>query len=129
MKKIFLTINPHQKHTSKTTLIDNFNFALKRYYRKMLGQRFYKHKDKQFTIGLFPEYGTQHPHIHSIIEIAEEKIDYFCNFIVEQMKKTYPSLTFDTQIVKDTEEDLIKVIKYCIKEGNEFLTNQDLYEI
>ena len=129
---IFFTINPHIKNLSKNKLIIQFNNALKRYYRKELGQRYYKHKDKQYQLSLYPQFGKREikeTHLHLIIKAPSNKFMSFCEFIINEMKALYKGLTFDIQSIKQTPLDYIKVWTYCLREDNEIITNQDLYNM
>lgn len=54
---VFITLNPHIENLSRNKLIKDFRFILQKYYRKVLGPRYYKHKDKQYKIGIFQEDG------------------------------------------------------------------------
>ena len=70
--KLFMTFNPHIENLSQSTLLNNFKMILKKYYRKELGSRYYKHKDKQYQIGIFQEIGSKNfkqPHLHIIVDV------------------------------------------------------------
>ena len=41
-----MTFNPHIENLSQRNLMINFRKSLQKYYRKTLGSRYYKHKDK-----------------------------------------------------------------------------------
>lgn len=74
--KIFQTFNPHCENLSQKGLLTNFRKILQKYYRKELGSRYFKHKDKQFQIGIFQEIGTKtfkQPHLHTIVDIPMGK--------------------------------------------------------
>ena len=57
--KIFMTFNPHIQNLSQKNLLDDFKDVLKRYYRKHLGQRYFKHKEEQYYIAIFEEIGKK----------------------------------------------------------------------
>ena len=128
---VFITLNPHIENLSRKKLIKDFRFILQKYYRKILGPRYYKHKDKQYKIGIFQEDGFSEfiqPHLHIIIDISSKYINSFYVFIKESLSRLYPSLTSDLQVIKNTKKDLEKVYSYCLKEGKPILTQNDLYE-
>ena len=145
----FLTLNPHIVNLSKTRLRNDFKFYLQKYYRSELGQRYDKHKDKQYPIAIFEETGKQffsyidkhhitqyitvpdidknEPHLHIIADVPVSKMKKFVRFIRQIMRKTYSSLTSDFQIIR-SKQDEANVYTYCLKEGGEIITNSDLYE-
>ncbi len=128
---VFITLNPHIENLSRKKLIKDFRFILQKYYRKTLGSRYYKHKDKQYKIGIFQEDGFSdfiQPHLHIIIDISSKYINSFYVFIRENLSRLYPSFTSDLQVIKNTKKDLEKVYSYCLKEGKPILTQNDLYE-
>lgn len=128
---VFITLNPHIENLSRNKLIKDFRFILLKYYRKVLGPRYYKHKDKQYKIGIFQEDGFSEfiqPHLHIIIDISSKYINSFYGFIKESLSRLYPSLTSDLQVIKNTKNDLEKVYSYCLKEDKPILTQNDLYE-
>lgn len=128
---VFITLNPHIENLSRKKLIKDFRFILLKYYRKTLGPRYYKHKGKQYKIGIFQEDGFSdfiQPHLHIIIDISLKCINEFYVFIKENLSRLYPSLTSDLQVIKNTKKDLEKVYSYCLKENNPILTQNDLYE-
>lgn len=125
--KIFYTINPHIENLSMNTLIKDFRYFLQKYYRKTIGPRYFKHKDRQFQIGIFPEKTKKEikePHLHMILEIKLNEIKEFQAFIKSQFKQKYPSTTDDLQFITHTEP---KVWAYCLKEDLNIITNTDLY--
>lgn len=66
--KIFMTFNPHIENLSQRNLMKNFRKSLQKYYRKTLGSRYFKHKDRQYQIGVFQEVGSRdfkQPHLQS----------------------------------------------------------------
>lgn len=129
--KIFQTFNPHCENLSQTNLLKHFRKILQKYYRKELGSRYYKHKDKQFQIGIFQEIGSKdfkQPHLHTIVELPLAKVKYFHNFIKNGLTTIYPSLTDDCQVIGTGKYDEQNVYAYCQKEGLPIITNTDLYE-
>ncbi len=129
--KIFQTFNPHCENLSQKGLLTNFRKILQKYYRKELGSRYFKHKDKQFQIGIFQEIGTKtfkQPHLHTIVDIPMGKINQFHKFLKDELKAIYPSLTDNCQIVGTGKYDEQNVYAYCQKEGLPIITNKDLYE-
>ncbi len=132
MKQIFITCNPHYKEYSIERIIDDFNYALKTYYRKKLGHRYHKHPDKQYLIALAPEKTKNfysEPHIHVIVQnIPESDISSFSNHIKQTLCSIYPQMTFDYQTIRPTETDSHRVWGYILKEDRGLFTSQDLKE-
>ena len=144
----FLTLNPHIINLSKETLRDDFNFYLKTFYGKELGPRYYKHKDKQYPMGFTIETGkkfitqigenhitnyipisdidNKEPHLHIIMDIPFNKAKNFVRHVSSKMRKKYPSLTTCFKFIK-TKQDESNIYNYCLKEGDKFYTNKDLY--
>lgn len=123
--QIFYTINPHINNLSMQRLTDDFFYILKKYYRKTLGQRYYKHTNKQFLIGIFQEVGQREikePHLHMIIEIPMKSVNSFRHFLLNNLKQIYPYLT-DKLIA--VEGNPTKLWNYCLKENLEIITNKD----
>ncbi len=132
MKQIFITINPHYKDCSIERIIDNFNYALKTYYRKKLGHRYNKHQEKQYPLALAPEKTKNfysEPHIHVIVkDIPENDIPSFSNHIKQTLWSIYPQMTFGCQTIRPTEIDSQRVWSYILKEDRGLFTSQDLRE-
>lgn len=129
--KIFLTFNPHIENLSQENLLNNFKTILKKYYRKELGSRYYKHKEKQYPIGIFQEIGSKdfkQSHLHIIVDIPVTFIQKFHNFLKNNLTNIYPHLTSDLQIIRNGKYDEQNVYRYCLKESGEIITNSDLYE-
>lgn len=146
--KIFLTFNPHLKNYSKIKLLENFKYALKKYYRKELGRRYYKHIDNQYTIAIFTEISKKfferfnfithlieyfekeiefkrEPHLHIIADVPIHTEKDFFSSLKTSMKSIYPSLTSDFQLIEN-DADEINVWNYCSKEGGTIITKSDL---
>lgn len=126
--QIFYTINPHINNLSMNRLQNDFRYILQKYYRKTLGPRYYKKKEQQFKIAIFPEVGdreVKEPHLHMIIEMPMKAVNQFRNFIREGVKKIYPSLT---DKLEDVNGEAIELWKYCLKEDLGILTKGDLFE-
>ena len=131
MMKIFLTYNPHIENLSQNNLLNNFKEVLKKYYRKHLGARYYKHKDKQYPIGVFQEIGSsdyKQPHLHIIADVPTDIMMKFYLFLKTGLTSIYPHLTSDFQVIGSRKYDEANVYNYCLKEGGEIITNSDLYE-
>ena len=129
--KIFLTFNPHIENLSQNNLLNNFTTILKKYYRKTLGSRYYKHKDKQYQIGIFQEIGStdyKQPHLHIIVDVPTSMMMKFYNFLKNSLTSIYPHLTSDFQLIGSRKYDEVNVYNYCLKEGGSIITNNDLYE-
>ena len=129
--KIFLTYNPHIENLSQSNLLNNFKEILKKYYRKQLGSRYYKHKDKQYQIGIFQEIGSsdyKQPHLHIIVDVPTSMMMKFYNFLKNSLTSIYPHLTSDFQLIGPRKCDEVNVYNYCLKEGGSIITNNDLYE-
>ena len=129
--KIFLTYNPHIENLSQTTLLNNFTMILKKYYRKYLGSRYYKHKDKQYQIGIFQEIGStdyKQPHLHIIADVPINVMMRFYNFLKDGLTSIYPHLSSNFQMIGSRKYDEANVYEYCLKEGGAIITNSDLYE-
>ena len=128
--KIFLTFNPHIENLSQNNLLNNFTTILKKYYRKTLGSRYYKHKDKQYRIGIFQEIGStdyKQPHLHIIVDVPTNMMMKFYNFLKNSLTTIYPHLTSDFQLIGSRKNDEVNVYAYCLKEGSSIITNNDLY--
>lgn len=129
--KIFLTYNPHIENLSQTTLLNNFTVILKKFYRKTLGSRYYRHKDKQYPIGIFPEIGStdyKQPHLHIIADVPINVMMRFYLFLKTGLTSIYPHLTSDFQVIGSSKYDEANVYNYCLKEGGQIITNNDLYQ-
>ena len=129
--KIFLTFNPHIENLSQNNLLNNFITIVKKYYRKQLGSRYYKHKDKQYQIGIFQEIGSsdyKQPHLHIIVDVPTSMMMKFYNFLKNSLTSIYPHLTSDFQLIGSRKYDEVNVYNYCLKEGGSIITNNDLYE-
>ena len=129
--KIFLIFNPHIENLSQNNLLNNFITILKKYYRKQLGSRYYKHKDKQYPIGIFQEIGSsdyKQSHLHIIVDVPTSMMMKFYNFLKNSLTSIYPHLTSDFQLIGSRKCDEVNVYNYCLKEGGSIITNNDLYE-
>ena len=129
--KIFITFNPHIENLSQNNLLNNFKDILKKYYRKTLGSRYYRHKDKQYKIGIFQEIGSsdfKQPHLHIIVDVPASMIKGFYNFLKNSLVCIYPHLTSDCQTIGSGKYDEANVYNYCLKEDCAIITNNDLYE-
>ena len=129
--KLFMTFNPHIENLSQNNLLNNFKTILKKYYRKELGSRYYKHKDKQYQIGIFQEIGSKNfkqPHLHIIVDVPLTAMKKFYNFLKTYLTAIYPHLTSDLQFIRSGKYDEQNVYNYCLKEGSSIITNNDLYE-
>lgn len=129
--KIFLTFNPHIENLSQNNLLNNFITILKKYYRKQLGSRYYKHKDKQYQIGIFQEIGSsdyKQPHLHIIVDVPTSMMMKFYNFLKNSLTSIYPHLTSDFQLIGSRKCDEVNVYNYCLKEDGSIITNNDLYD-
>ena len=148
--KIFMTFNPHLENYSQKKLLKNFEDALKIYYRKELGRRYFKHMDNQYDIAIFEENGKKfyekmdkathlikyierdveykrEPHLHIIANVPLNKATEFFNTLKDTLKSKYPSLTSDYQLIgNDVDEQ--NVWNYCSKENREIITKKDLCE-
>ncbi len=128
MIRVYYTLNPHINNLSMNRLKNDFRYCLQKYYKKTLGRRYYKHKDKQYSIGIFPEIGEREikePHLHLVIDLPLEEMKGFHQFIIDNMKKIYPSLTDNVQIEYGSSD---KLWRYCLKEDFGILTKTDLFE-
>lgn len=105
--KLFMTFNPHIENLSQNNLLNNFKVILKKYYRKKLGSRYYKHKDKQYQIGIFQEVGSKdfkQPYLHIIVDVPLTAMQKFYNFLktyhqLMTYNKKYTCIMKDGQIV------------------------------
>lgn len=100
MMKLFYTIQPHKNCCSRLKLLKDFQTTLKKYYKKTLGPRYYKHKDEQHPMYIYLSSGNKGdikcPHLHIIIEKFDEKdVGRFHFHTYRTMKKIYPSITID----------------------------------
>ncbi len=116
----FITFNPHRNNASDKDLIVNFKRGLQRYYRKLLGRGYHKHKDQQYKMNVVLSHGKdklvcKHPHLHIIANITEGHICGFMEFMKEWMKKYYPKLSTDFQYLP-TELDKLRTGLYCLKQ-------------
>lgn len=126
-----MTFNPHIENLSQNNLLNNFSTLLKKYYRKQLGARYYKHKDQQYRIGIFQEIGStdyKQPHLHIIVDVPVAYIQRFYNFMKDGLTAIFPHLTSDCQLIKSGKYDEANVYRYCSKEAGAIITNSDLYE-
>lgn len=148
--KIFITFNPHLENYSKSKLLENFKYALQKYYRKELGRRYYKHIDNQYTIAIFEEIGKKffekldssthliqyiekdiefkkEPHLHIIADVPTHTEKDFFNSLKDTMESIYPSLSSDFQLIGN-EVDERNTWNYCSKENGNIFTKKDLCE-
>ena len=115
--KIFLTFNPHIENLSQNNLLNNFTTILKKYYRKTLGSRYYKHKDKQYQIGIFQEIGStdyKQPHLHIIVDVPTNMMMKFYNFLKNSLTTIYPHLTSDFQLIGSRKNDEASFIDWFL---------------
>ncbi|MDD4556942.1 MAG: hypothetical protein PHE89_06440 [Alphaproteobacteria bacterium] len=131
MTKLLYTIQPNKYCCSRLKLIKDFQSVLKKYYRKTLGPRYYKHKDKQYPMFIYLSNGDDgkitHPHFHIIInDIDVEKTGEFHFHMYREMKKLYPSLTSDMQDLP-TVEDEVNAHKYSADQSQSLFIHKDLY--
>ena len=129
--KIFMTFNPHIENLSQNYLLNRFITTLKKYYRKQLGPRYYKHKNEQYNIGIFQEIGStdyKQPHLHIIVDVPVAYIQRFYNFMKDGLTTIFPHLTSDCQMIKSGKYDEANVYRYCSKEGGTIIANSDLYQ-
>lgn len=146
--KIFMTFNPHLENYSKSKLLENFKYALQKYYRKELGRRYYKHIDSQYDIAIFEENGKKffeklnssthviqyiekdiefkrYPHLHVIADVPTHTEKDFFISIKNTMESIYHSLTSNFQLIgNDVDEK--NVWNYCSKEGGKIFSKNDL---
>ena len=137
--KIFMTFNPHLENHSQRKLLENFRYALQKYYRKELGRRYYKHIDNQYDIAIFEEIGKKffekldsathliqyieknieykrEPHLHIIADVPIHTEKNFFNSLKDSMESIYSSLTSDFQLI-GSDTDKRNTWNYCVKEG------------
>lgn len=127
---ITMTIQPNKTNCSKKKLIDDFNYILKRFYRKIFGSRYYKQKDKQFKFTIFYSVGKKnqkHPHLHIIADVGEQYILLLHFFLYRNLKKMYPALTVDLQDLP-TSKDFTQICKYYVEQAETILNEYDLFE-
>lgn len=127
----FITFNPHIENLSQKALYDNFRKILQKYYRKTLGQRYFKHKDKQFQILIVQEIGSKdfkQPHLHIIVDLPLAKMREFYHFLKNGLTTIYPHLTSDCQLIGSGKYDEQNVYTYCLKEGGDIFTKSDLFK-
>ena len=130
--KLFYTIQPHKNCCSRLKLLKDFQTTLKKYYKKTLGPRYYKHKDEQHPMYIYLSSGNKGdikcPHLHIIIEKFDEKdVGRFHFHTYRTMKKIYPSITIDVQDLP-TEQDEINVHLYSEKQSENLFTHKDLWK-
>ena len=146
--KIFITFNPHIENLSQKRLLNDFRYALQKYYRKELGRRYFKHIDNQYDIAIFEENGKKfyekmdkathlikyiekdiehkkEPHLHIIADVPLYKAIDFFNSLKDTMKSIYSSLTTDYQLIAN-EVDERNAWNYCKKENGNIITKIDL---
>lgn len=148
MYNVFITLNPHIINLSQDKLREDFSYILKKYYRKLLGQRHYKHKDKQYPLNFVIEKGKKFvsyiddnhikryiveknidinaPHLHIMMNVPLAEIKNFVRYIRKVMRIKYNKLTTDFQFIK-TNRDEANVYTYCLKEDVMICSNNDLY--
>ena len=127
---LLLTLNPHYKNYSFKTLIDDFNYCLKQYYRNKIGRKYYNHKDKQFLLALVPE-DTKNvypePHLHIMIrDVPDCEINSFPEFIYKAMQRKYFQITYDCKVIPHLKNDEVHAWQYILKEDKGLFTSQDL---
>lgn len=145
---IFMTFNPHLENYSKRKLLENFKYALQKYYRKKLGRRYFKHIDNQYEIAIFEEIGkkffekmdeTTHlikyieidiefkrePHLHILADVPLYEATEFFNFLKNTLKNIYSSLTADFELIGNNIDER-NIWNYCCKENGEIFRNHDL---
>lgn len=77
MMKLFYTIQPHKNCCSRLKLLKDFQTTLKKYYKKTLGPRYYKHKDEQHPMYIYLSSGNKGDiiNVHSMDRLARNTKD------------------------------------------------------
>lgn len=145
-----MTFNPHIENYSMNKLLNDFRYALQKYYRKELGRRYFKYVDNQYDIAIFEEIGKKffeklgeathlmkyiekdaeykkEPHLHIIADVPLNKATEFFNTLKNTLESMYLSLTTDFNLIA-TKVDEQNVWNYCNKEGGNISTKKDLCE-
>lgn len=145
-----MTFNPHLENYSKSKLLENFKYAIQKYYRKELGRRYYKHINNQYDVAIFEENGKKfyermneathlkeyiemnvdfkkEPHLHIIADVPLNKATEFFNTLKNTLESMYLSLTTDFDLIA-TKVDERNVWNYCTKEGENIFDKKDLCE-
>ena len=148
--KLFMTFNPHIENYSTKKLLNDFRYALQKYYRKELGRRYFKYVDNQYDVAIFEETGKKffekldeatllkeylemnidfkkEPHLHIIADVPTDVGTNFFNSLKNTLESMYPSLTTDFDLIA-TQVDEKNVWNYCLKEGGKITTKNDLCE-
>lgn len=125
----FITFQPNKYNASDRELIINFKKGLQRYYKKLLGSRYNKHKGKQYKMDIDLSHGKDdqantHPHLHIIANIPDNQCYDFIRFIMTYLKKSYPKLSVDCQpLISDL--DKLRAGMYSLKQSVRMYNEQD----
>ena len=141
MYNVYITIDPSYFLKGKgwypvNTIIDLFNKAKIKYYRKHISHNFYKNKDKLFKMitfshlykiknnsqynylkKFFPDELEKYynPHLHIMCKIPPNKINEFYNSIKRYIKKKCHSASISMRAIRQTTEDQVRCMKYGYK--------------
>lgn len=125
----FITFQPNKYNASDKELILNFKKGLQRYYKKLLGNRYHKHKDQQYKMDIDISHGRNdqtltHPHLHINADIPTNHINGFMRFMATWLKSSYPKLSSDCQYLQ-TDLDKLRTGLYSLNQSVKYYNEQD----
>lgn len=129
-----LIINPHIINYDEDKLLWIFRKYLIRFYKKELGQYFYKMIDKQIAMDINVEYedewmkltGEKHTHLHIIIQHNDlDMLNRLHNYMKKELVRYFPNIEYYVKNI-DTAEYRTNCYNYVCKENHTKLSNKDL---
>ena len=125
----FITFQPNKYNASDRDLIINFKKGLQRYYKKLLGNRYNKHKELQYKMVIDISHGHNdpkhtHPHLHINADIPNSEITGFMRFMTEWLKKYYPKLSPDCRYLQ-TDLDRLRAGMYSLNQSIKSYNERD----
>lgn len=131
----FISINPHKINSNDNLLLKTYKDSVMKFYKKVLGNNFYKKTSRQYKQMFVIEFGKLQdiqkvPHLHILLQSKDENnvID-FVNFVMERLKKKYnPDIDVnDYQLQAIQPKDYEVKLGYMLKEEHSKLyTHLDL---
>lgn len=125
----FITFQPNKYNASDREIIINFKKGLQRYYKKLLGCRYNKHKGLQYKMDVDLSHGENdpehtHPHLHIIADIPSTDINEFMRYMTQWLKVYYPKLSLDCRYLQ-TDLDKLRAGMYSLKQSIRMYDEKD----
>ena len=128
--KYLITFQPNKYNASDRELIINFKRGLQRYYKKLLGNRYHRHKDQQYKMDIDISHGDNtseqtHPHLHINADIPTIHINGFMRYMTKWLKTYYPKLSPDCRYLQ-TDLDKLRAGMYALNQAVKSYDEKDL---